>query len=440
MPNFKLSALAFVALAASLPGQTIPPQVRFHTNLGDIDVTLTPDAAPLTVANFLSYMNKGSYSNSIFHRSVPGFIIQAGGFQLINHSVVTTAQDAAVKNEFNVTNSRGTIAMAKLGTDPNSATNQWFFNLANNGSNLDNQNGGFTVFGKIVNAAGLSVIDRIAGLPVVNIDGSTFAATPLTNYKSGTIQDANWVQVSSIVTIPNTIAAAFQDAASFTGTSTTGVAPGQIMAIYGTYVGPSNLTVATPDSTGALPTSLAGTRVLFNNNPAPILFTSSGQINVVAPYGIADLSTVAIVIEYQGIRTGTISMPVAPANPALFTFNSGKGDAAIQRFPDYSTITAANPASSGDILILYGEGQGAMAPVLPDGAILSSTLPTPVVKPLLLIDGKQVPTSYAGAAPGLVNGALQINFTVPQLASGPHQIQIQVGDRVSPTGVNLQIK
>ncbi len=440
MLHIKPFALCFLAFAAVLPAQTIPPEVRFHTNLGDIDVALTPDAAPKTVANFLSYMSKGAYSNSIFHRSVPGFIIQAGGFQLINHSVVTTAQDPAVVNEFNVTNARGTIAMAKLGTDPNSATNQWFFNLNANGSNLDNQNGGFTVFGKILNSAGLAVIDKIAGLPVLNIDGNVFSATPLTNYKSGTIQDSNWVQVTSIVTIPNSIPAAFTDSASSLGTSATGIAPGQILAIYGTNIGPAAVTVATPDANGVIGTSLAGTRILFNNNPAPILFTSSGQVNVVAPYSLAGLNTVAVVVEYQGIRTGTISMPVATANPSVFTFNSGKGDAAIQHFPDYATINSNNPAQSGDILILYAEGQGAVSPAVPDGTILSSTLPVPVGKTQLLIDGQVVPTSYAGAAPGLIAGALQINFTVPQLAPGSHLIQVQVGDRLSQTGVNLQTK
>jgi uncharacterized protein (TIGR03437 family) len=416
------------------------PQVRFHTNVGDIDVALTPDVAPLTVANFMSYVNKGAYVNSIFHRSLPGFIIQAGGFQLINHTRTAYTADAAIKNEFNVTNARGTIAMAKLDGNPNSATNQWFFNLNNNGSNLDNQNGGFTVFGKILNSAGLAVIDKMAGFPTFNLDGNNFAATPLQNYKSGTIQDANYVLVTSIVTIPNTIPSAFTDAASSVGTSTTGIAPGQILAIYGKNIGPTALTSSAADSTGLLPNSVAGTRVLFNNNPVPILFTSSEQINVVAPYSLTGLNTVAVVVEYQGIRTGTISMPVAPANPSIFTSNYGKGDAVIQRFPDYTLINSSNPAQPGDILILYAEGQGAVSPTLPDGSIVGATVPLPVVQPKLLIDGQPVPLSYAGSAPGLVQGALQVNFTVPQLAPGTHQIQLQVGDRTSPTGVTLATK
>jgi hypothetical protein len=84
-----------LGLAAVLPGQTANPTVRFHTNVGDIDVRLTPAAAPKTVANFLSYLSAGAYSNSIFHRDVQGFIIQGGGFQLQNHVPVATAKRAS---------------------------------------------------------------------------------------------------------------------------------------------------------------------------------------------------------------------------------------------------------------------------------------------------------------------------------------------------------
>jgi peptidyl-prolyl cis-trans isomerase A (cyclophilin A) len=164
------SIALFSLLAAVLGAQTTPsPQVRFKTNIGDIDVTLFPDSAPLTVANFLNYVNKGAYTSSIIHRSVPGFIIQGGGFQLVGGSPAPIASDAAVTNEYKISNTRGTIAMAKLDGNPNSATNQWFFNLVDNASNLDNANGGFTVFGKISNPNGLTTMDAIAKLPIQNL-------------------------------------------------------------------------------------------------------------------------------------------------------------------------------------------------------------------------------------------------------------------------------
>ncbi len=423
---------------ALLNAQTLNPTYRFHTNVGDIDVQLTPDVAPLTVANFLSYLNAGAYTDTVFHRSVPGFVIQAGGYQLQNHALVATAQNPAVKNEFNVSNTRGTIAMAQFGTDPNSATNQWFFNLANNGSNLDSQNGGFTVFGHIVNNAGLKVMDTIAGFPI-NPAGfpSPFDQIPLNNYR-GTLQDGNFVQVTSIVPVPAITPAGVESAASAASTSSTGIAPGEFLAIYGQNLGPTPYVTLALDSNGNATNTLAGTQVLFDGTPGTMVLSSTGQLNVVAPFNVEGKTSVNVSVGYQGIVSNALRFPVVAANPAVFTLNSsGTGDGAIVRL-DASIVSATSPASPGDILILFGEGAGPMNPALPDGAIVGSTLP--IANAVLLIDGKSVPTLYTGGAPSLVNGVLQVNFVVPSLNAGAHSIQIQVGDRTSPTGVNLQTK
>ncbi|MDX2115733.1 MAG: peptidylprolyl isomerase [Planctomycetota bacterium] len=140
---------------------------RFTTLSGIIDVELFRDRTPLTVQNFLNYANRGAWDGTMFHRSVPGFVIQAGGFRA-EPPFARIPQDAAVQNEPGISNLRGTIAMAKLGGNPNSATNEWFFNLGNNSSNLDNQNGGFTVFGEITSASGLEVMDDLAAFLTVN--------------------------------------------------------------------------------------------------------------------------------------------------------------------------------------------------------------------------------------------------------------------------------
>jgi peptidyl-prolyl cis-trans isomerase A (cyclophilin A) len=134
----------------------------------------TGAGAPATVENFLNYVNDGDYVNSIIHRSVADFVVQGGGFTVENLEVEAIPTDAPVVNEFSPdrSNLRGTIATAKLGNDPDSATSQWFFNLGDNSANLDNQNGGFTVFGEVLTEADLAPIDAVANLPV--FDGSGF--------------------------------------------------------------------------------------------------------------------------------------------------------------------------------------------------------------------------------------------------------------------------
>ena len=125
------------------------------------------------VYHFLNYINNQTYTNGIFHRSVPGFVIQAGGFKLVNttegNSLAAVETFPPIANEFNVSNTRGTVAMAKVAGDPDSATSQWFINLTDNSANLDNQNGGFTAFGRVV-FDGMNVIDAIGNLPVTNLN------------------------------------------------------------------------------------------------------------------------------------------------------------------------------------------------------------------------------------------------------------------------------
>ncbi len=141
--------------------------VEMQTSLGNIQIQLYDTLTPKTVANFLTYVKSGAYNDSFIHRSVPGFVIQGGGYDWINGKLVQIKTQPAVVNEFAASNVRGTIAMAKVSGNVNSATDQWFFNLADNSSNLDNQNGGFTAFGRVV-GNGMAVADDIAALKVYN--------------------------------------------------------------------------------------------------------------------------------------------------------------------------------------------------------------------------------------------------------------------------------
>ncbi|MEM8782349.1 MAG: peptidylprolyl isomerase [Planctomycetota bacterium] len=161
--------------------------VRFETSFGSFDVQMLEDAAPLHVANFLEYVNAGDYDGTVIHRSVPGFVVQGGRFEVTDGQLGEIASRGTVVNEPGVPNKRGTLAAAKLPGDPDSASREWFFNLGDNTENLDNQNGGFTVFGRIVGSAGRKLVDQIAALPIVDVSGSVsaFGELPVQNFTSG---------------------------------------------------------------------------------------------------------------------------------------------------------------------------------------------------------------------------------------------------------------
>jgi peptidyl-prolyl cis-trans isomerase A (cyclophilin A) len=179
--------------------------VRIQTTQGPIDLRLLDDEAPITVANFLAYVRAGDYADVMFHRLSRGFVLQGGGFRWPSTGSCCpgVTSRGPIQNEFSPTRSnlRGSVAMAKVGSNPNSATSQWFVNLANNASNLDNQNGGFTVFARVT-SPGMAVVDKLAALPTVNA-GSPFNELPVAGYAgSGAVLRNNVVLMEQASVLP----------------------------------------------------------------------------------------------------------------------------------------------------------------------------------------------------------------------------------------------
>jgi len=180
--------------------------VQFQTVMGNFEVNLFDKNTPKTVENFLTYVKSNAYNNSIIHRSVSGFIVQGGGYRYDGKLPLTSiVENAAVVNEPVYSNLRGTIAMAKLSGAPNSATNQWFFNLADNSANLDAQNAGFTVFGQVT-GTGMVIVDSIAALSIFNL-GSPLDTLPLRNYTATdaangvAATDKNFVLITGVIVL-----------------------------------------------------------------------------------------------------------------------------------------------------------------------------------------------------------------------------------------------
>jgi peptidyl-prolyl cis-trans isomerase A (cyclophilin A) len=190
LPLLLLWSVVFAA-SASRANVVVVMQSAF----GPIEIELFDGVAPLKVANFLAYADANAYDQSMIHRSVPEFVIQGGGYRVSGNQIVNVAiTPPTVMNEPGLSNVRGTVAMAKLGGQPNSATTQWFINLDDN-SFLDTTNGGFTVFADVI--SGLENADEINALTIVDA-GSPLDELPVRNWTPG-----NPVTISNLVLLPD---------------------------------------------------------------------------------------------------------------------------------------------------------------------------------------------------------------------------------------------
>jgi uncharacterized protein (TIGR03437 family) len=237
---------------------------------------------------------------------------------------------------------------------------------------------------------------------------------------------------------PNLAQGAVVSAASGTGSA---VAPGGLVTIYGSGIGPSPAAGLELDPTGKISTSVAGTQVLFDGIAAPVIYASQFQTSVVVPFEIANQSMTEMQVRNNGALWKRYTVMVAPSAPALFTANSsGKGQGAFLN-QDSSGNSSSNPAAKGSVVVLYATGAGQSDPAGVDGLLSNVTLPKPLLSVSVTIGGQPAAIQYAGAAPGAVAGVIQVNCVVPpSVASGNPEVVLTVGDAHSPSGVTVAVK
>lgn len=239
--------------------------VRVTTNQGSFDILLYQSEVPLTYANFMNYVNGGDYDGSIFHRSVPGFVVQGGGFApstTTPGNMVSLDTDPPVTNEPGISNETGTVAFAKLGGDPDSATNQFFVNQANNNSSnsnsLDNQNGGFTVFGRVA-GGGMNTVNSIGSLPratyTIPLEDELGASQGDLSFEGFPVNDTSApadydptkvVEITSVAPVP---VLAYNAVSGDTGVATVTVS-GTSLEVTPVAVGTTSVTVTATDLDG----------------------------------------------------------------------------------------------------------------------------------------------------------------------------------------------
>lgn len=227
---------------------------------------------------------------------------------------------------------------------------------------------------------------------------------------------------------------AFAPPVSGIGDASHPISAGEIVVVFGAGLGPDTLTVATPAG-GFFPNTLGGTQVLFNGTASPLIYTSATAVAAIVPYALDGQTSAQVSVTYQGKTSRVATIPVAPSSPGIFTANaSGTGQAAVLN-QNGTLNSATNPALVGSIITLYATGEGQTSPGGVDGKLASgSTLPSPNQPVSVTIGGLPAVVNYAGAAPTLVAGLMQINVQVPAgfADSTSVPVVVQVGGVDSP--------
>jgi trimeric autotransporter adhesin len=219
------------------------------------------------------------------------------------------------------------------------------------------------------------------------------------------------------------------------------VAPGEVIVIWGSGLGPAALVQYQADASGLLPNSLGGTSVFVNGVLAPMVYTSANQVAAVVPFGING-SLSQLYVQSQNIASIPFNLSVASQIPGIFTLNgSGTGQAAAINNKDGSINGAAHPAKVGDYVQLYITGAGQTNPAGTDGLISAGPGPVPIGAVTVTIGGKSATTNFAGGAPGAVAGVIQVNAQIPSgiTVGGAVPVVVQVGTSNSQPGVTLAV-
>lgn len=367
-----------------LPGVT-GQVVQFDTDLGKFNVELNATAAPVTVTNFLSYVNAGRYTNSFIHRSVPGFVIQGGGFGVnATPQVYTIPTSAPIALEYNLPNTRGTIAMARAAS-ANSATSQWFVNTVDNTTTLapNATSAGYAAFGRVI-GSGMSVVDGLAALMRVNA-GSPFDELPVKNWVNGQPEVflSNLVMVKRTDVVPiHPTTTSVRSVLTFSVQSS---APGVVAAALdgsdlvltpGGGAGAATITVTATDTNGNTATGTLTASVdklaqtidfaAPSDQPfglAPIGLSATASSGLPVSFTLLDGpatldgATLTVLapgtIRVRATQAGDATYAAAPAALAIFTVTPNFTSWQVENF---SPAELEDPAIGGPQAVLAGDG------------------------------------------------------------------------------------
>jgi uncharacterized protein (TIGR03437 family) len=246
-----------------------------------------------------------------------------------------------------------------------------------------------------------------------------------------------------VVTAPLPTVTQISNAASY---SSGAISPGELITLFGTSLGPATPVGLTLTSTGTVSNNIGNVQVLVNGIACPLIYVSSTQVSAVVPYAVSIFQTAQVYVTFLGQSSNAIEETVATTAPGLFTANSsGTGPGAILN-QNGSVNSPSNPALPGSVVTLYMTGEGQTSPAGVTGSVTQALstppyTPAPLLPVAVLINGGGVSIQFAGEAPGIVAGVMQVNVVVPASApAGALPVTVSVGGRTTQNGVTVSVQ
>ncbi len=406
-------------------GANGPAPAAQTVTVGSTNNTALAYSATATTASGGNWLTVNG-STAVFQGNAPGtFTVAVNGAQLTpgtyTGSVVITSVGAS--NSSLTIPVTLTVSAQTLAASPNSLT----FNAAVQGTvpasqsvNITSTSGtpvAFTTSSTTASGGGWLTVTPATGTTpqaiTVTVNQSGLNAGTYTGTVTVTSTAAGAVPLTIPVslTVGGQASPALSQVINAASGATGPIAPGEIISLFGTNLGPVAPGYLTLNAQGAVATTLSNVQVLFDGIPAPLTYVSATQINAVVPYEVFGRATTNLVVNFNGVSTAALPLNVVATAPGIFAM-SGVGQAAALN--QNGTInTAANPIPKGQTVVLFATGEGQTSPLGVTGSVTGGTLKTPNAPVTVTIGGVPATVAYAGSAPNLVSGVLQINAVVP---------------------------